>query len=82
MGLLDLCLLEYHLLNKLYGTIYNYEKSIKPVIDFYKETKLLKVVNGETSISEITDEISDLIEGIKGWLWEIRQYKYALNIKS
>ena len=45
-----------------------YEKSIKPVIDFYKETKLLKVVNGETSISEITDEISDLIDALKGWL--------------
>ena len=45
-----------------------YEKNIYPVINFYKETKLLKVVNGETSISEINDEISRLIEGIKGWL--------------
>ncbi len=54
-----------------------YEKNIDPVISFYKETNLLKVVNGETSISEISDEISRLIEGIKGWLWEIRQYKYA-----
>jgi len=45
-----------------------YEKNIKPVIDFYKETKLLKVVNGEMPISEITDEISGLITGIKGWL--------------
>jgi adenylate kinase len=43
-----------------------YEKNIKPVIDFYKETKLLKVVNGEMPISEITDEISGLITGIKG----------------
>ena len=43
-----------------------YEKSIKPVIDFYKETKLLRVVNGETSISEITDEISALIDALKG----------------
>ncbi len=43
-----------------------YEKSIDPVISFYKETKLLKVVNGETSISEISDEISRLIKGIKG----------------
>ena len=43
-----------------------YEKNIYPVINFYKETKLLKVVNGETSISEINDEISRLIEGIKG----------------
>ena len=39
-----------------------YEKDIKPVIDFYRASKLLKVVNGETSISEITNEISDLIE--------------------
>jgi adenylate kinase len=43
-----------------------YEKNIKPVIDFYDETKLLKVVNGETSIGEITNEISELIDGIKG----------------
>ena len=53
-----------------------YEKNIDPVISFYKETNLLKVVNGETSIAEISHEISRLIEGIKGWLWEIRQYKY------
>jgi len=46
----------------------NYEKNIKPVTDFYKETKLLKMVNGETSIMAITKEISDLIEGVKGWL--------------
>ena len=43
-----------------------YEKNIKPVIDFYKQSKLLKVVNGETLISEISDEISDIIKGIKG----------------
>ena len=46
----------------------NYEKNIKPVTDFYKETKLLKVVNGETSIMAITKEISGLIEAVKGWL--------------
>ena len=45
-----------------------YEQNINPVIDFYKQTNLLKVVNGETSISEISDEISGLINGIKGWL--------------
>ena len=45
-----------------------YEKDIKPVVDFYGESKLLKVVNGETPISQITNEISGLIEGIKGWL--------------
>ena len=46
----------------------NYEKNIKPVVDFYKQSNLLKVVNGEASISAISSEISDLIEGIKGWL--------------
>ncbi len=46
----------------------SYEKNIKPVIEFYKKTNLLTVVNGEKSISEISDEISGLIGGIKGWL--------------
>ena len=41
-----------------------YEKNIEPVIDFYKQSNLLKVVNGETPISEISNEISGLIEGI------------------
>lgn len=41
-----------------------YENNIKPVIDFYEKSKLLKVVNGEASIEEISDEISGLIEGI------------------
>ena len=43
-----------------------YENNIQPVIDFYKKSNLLKVVNGETSISEISNEISGLIEAIKG----------------
>ena len=45
-----------------------YEKNIKPVINFYEESKLLKVVNGENPINEITNEISHLIETFKGWL--------------
>ena len=45
-----------------------YEKNIRPVIDFYKKSNLLKVVKGEASISEINVEISDLIEAIKGRL--------------
>ena len=45
-----------------------YENNIKPVIDFYKQSNLLKVVNGEKSITQISDEISGLIESIKGWL--------------
>ena len=56
-----------------------YEKNIKPVIDYYKESKLLKVVNGEMPINEITNEISGLIEGIKGWLCAISQYNYAIT---
>jgi len=45
-----------------------YEKSSEPVIDYYKQSNLLKVVNGETGISEINSEISGLIDAIKGWL--------------
>ena len=43
-----------------------YEKSSSPVIEYYKQSNLLKVINGEASISEINSEISGLIEGIKG----------------
>ena len=46
----------------------NYENSIKPVIDFYKQSNLLREVNGEASVTEISDEISGLIVAIKGWL--------------
>ena len=41
-----------------------YENNIKPVIDFYKQSNLLKVVNGEATITEISDEISGFIESI------------------
>ena len=43
-----------------------YENNIKPVIEFYKQSNLLEVVNGETSITEISDKISELIGSIKG----------------
>ena len=43
-----------------------YEKNIEPVIKFYKQSNLLTVVNGEKPITEISNEISDLIEGYKG----------------
>ena len=43
-----------------------YENNIKPVIDFYKQSNLLEVVDGEATISKISDEISGLIESIKG----------------
>lgn len=54
-----------------------YENNIKPVIEFYKQSNLLTVVNGEKPIIEISDEISGLIKSNKGWLWRITQYKYA-----
>ena len=41
-----------------------YENSIKPVIDYYEKSKLLKVINGEAPIAEISREISDIIKGI------------------
>ena len=41
-----------------------YEKNIEPVIEFYKQSNLLTVVNGEKLISVISDEISGLIQGI------------------
>ena len=43
-----------------------YEKNIKPVIDFYKQSDLLRVINGEASIAEISNEIRALIDVIKG----------------
>ena len=43
-----------------------YEQSSEPVINYYKQSKLLNVVNGERSISQISDEISRLIDSIKG----------------
>ena len=43
-----------------------YENNIAPVIDFYKQSNLLTVVNGEKSITQISNEISGLIDGFKG----------------
>ena len=43
-----------------------YEKNINSVVNFYKQSNLLRVINGEPSISEINNEISGLIQGIKG----------------
>ena len=57
----------------------DYENNIKPIINFYKQLNLLKEVNGEASVTKISDEISGLIDGIKGWLWDKGQYKYAEN---
>ena len=49
-----------------YLLLVNYEKNIKPVTDFYKKYNLLKVINGERPISQISEEISGLINSIKG----------------
>ena len=43
-----------------------YEKSSEPVLNYYEQSNLLKVVNGEAGISEINSEISGLIDAIKG----------------
>ena len=43
-----------------------YEQSSKPIIDYYHQSNLLKVVNGEAGISEINIEICGLIDAIKG----------------
>ena len=43
-----------------------YEKNIEPLMNFYKKFNLLKVINGEATIPEINDEISYLLESIKG----------------
>ena len=41
-----------------------YENNIAPVIDFYKKSNLLKVINGEAPINQISDEISGIINSI------------------
>ena len=43
-----------------------YEKNTEPLIEFYKNLNLLKVVNGENAIPEINDEISGLIDTNEG----------------
>ena len=43
-----------------------YEESTEPVLEYYKKLNLLNVVNGEQPIDEISNEISGLIDRIKG----------------
>ena len=38
-----------------------YERSIEPVIEYYKKLNLLKIVDGEQPINQINSEISDII---------------------
>ena len=42
-----------------------YEKQTEPVLDFYKKKKLLKEVDGESSIDKIYKEISGIIDLIE-----------------
>ena len=44
----------------------NYEASSEPVLDYYKQSNLVKVVNGEGEITQINTEISGLIDSLKG----------------
>tara|TARA_B100000579_G_C22555122_1_gene721645 strand:+ start:175 stop:741 length:567 start_codon:yes stop_codon:yes gene_type:complete len=41
-----------------------YERSTEPVIEYYKNLNLLKVVDGERPINQINNEISDIISAI------------------
>ena len=43
-----------------------YERNIEPLIKFYKKLNLLKVINGESPITQINAEISALIDTIEG----------------
>jgi adenylate kinase len=43
-----------------------YEKETEPVLDFYRKLNLLKEVNGESPISHIYNQISDIISLIEG----------------
>ena len=43
-----------------------YEKNTEPLIEYYKELELLKVIDGESPISQINAEISSLMDAIEG----------------
>ncbi len=43
-----------------------YERSSAPVLEHYKQSNLVKVINGEGTISQINTEISGLIDANKG----------------
>ena len=48
---------------KRYNT---YVAETEPVLEYYKNLKLLKEVNGEMPITQIYDKITTIIEGIEG----------------
>ena len=41
-----------------------YEESTAPIIEYYKQMNLLKIVDGERPIDQISNEISDIISAI------------------
>ena len=43
-----------------------YEKATEPLLNFYKNLNLLKVINGERPINQIYDEISQIMALIEG----------------
>ncbi len=43
-----------------------YEKSTKPILEYYKKQNSIKEVNGEQKIEQINKEIGDIIELIEG----------------
>ena len=43
-----------------------YEKSTKPILEYYKKQNPIKEVNGEQKIEQINKEIGDIIELIEG----------------
>jgi len=45
-----------------------YERATEPILNFYKNSNLLKLINGERPIDQIYNEISDIIAFIEGWL--------------
>ena len=57
-----------------------YEKATEPLLNFYKELNLLKVVNGESSIDDIYKEIAHIMTLIEGWLYIITPYKYVFKL--
>ena len=45
-----------------------YEVSTEPLLEFYKKSNLLKVVDGESPIDEIYNKISDIMALVEAWL--------------
>ena len=52
-----------------------YSKEADPIINFYKNKKILYEIDGTRSIEAINSEISSIISSLKGWLYELCLYK-------